>query len=107
MLKCLSELGLERLNAGFLLHVLSEQSEEDELNTPMLQSSMDRWWANCIRCVVMIGPAGLQPNPRSSNSAERQWITEQIRKVRSGKGSFTRDMYKEALERRKETGSFS
>ncbi|KAL1711012.1 opioid growth factor receptor conserved region-domain-containing protein, partial [Schizophyllum commune] len=50
ILKCLSELGLERLNAGFLLHVLSEQSEEDELNTPMLQSSMDRWWANCIRC---------------------------------------------------------
>ena len=107
ILKCLSELGLERLNAGFLLHVLGEQSEEDELNTPMLQSSMDRWWANCIRCVVMIRPAVLQPNPHSSNSAERQWITEHIRKVRSGKGSFTRDMYKEALERRKATGSFS
>ncbi|KAL1743171.1 opioid growth factor receptor conserved region-domain-containing protein [Schizophyllum fasciatum] len=88
ILKCLSEFGLERLNAGFLLHVLAEQSEEGELNTSMLQSSMDRWWANCVR-----------------SAAERQWIGEQIRRVRSGKESFNRDSYREALERRQTTGS--
>ncbi|EAU85869.1 hypothetical protein CC1G_12327 [Coprinopsis cinerea okayama7 len=49
IMKCLSELGLERLNYGFLLHVLNEQSEHNELNTPGLRNSMDRWWANCIR----------------------------------------------------------
>ena len=32
--KCLSELGLERLNAGFILHVLNEQSEHDRLLAP-------------------------------------------------------------------------
>ncbi|TRM64057.1 opioid growth factor receptor conserved region-domain-containing protein [Schizophyllum amplum] len=88
ILKCLSEFGLERLNAGFLLHVLNEQSESGELNTSMLHSSMDRWWANCIR-----------------NAAEREWVGKQIRQVRSGKGSFSRDMYEQALARRKETGT--
>ncbi|CAL1712705.1 unnamed protein product [Somion occarium] len=43
ILKCLSELGLERLNAGFLLHILNEQSEHQELNNSSLKSSMDRW----------------------------------------------------------------
>jgi len=31
ILKCLSELGLEHLNMGFLLHILNEQSEFDRL----------------------------------------------------------------------------
>ena len=43
ILKCLSILDLERLNAGFLLFVLAEQSEHGELNTPAIRSSMDRW----------------------------------------------------------------
>ncbi|KAJ8080452.1 hypothetical protein PM082_017285 [Marasmius tenuissimus] len=57
ILKCLSELGLEHLNAGFLLHVLNEQSEYQILDTGGIRTSMDRWWANCIR-----------------NDAERRWI---------------------------------
>ncbi|KAJ3970703.1 opioid growth factor receptor conserved region-domain-containing protein [Lentinula raphanica] len=88
ILKCLSELGLENLNAGFLLHVLNEQSEAKQLNSPGIRGSMDRWWANCIR-----------------NDAERAWIQATISKVRAGDGFvFTRELYREALERRLESG---
>ncbi|KAF7985598.1 hypothetical protein HWV62_3899 [Athelia sp. TMB] len=94
ILKCLSELGLERLNAGFLLHVLNEQSEFSELNSRALQDSMDRWWANCLR-----------------NEGEREWIGAEIRKVRAAEAAtnksemfvFTREAYESALERRKVT----
>nr|GAT60172.1 predicted protein [Mycena chlorophos] len=91
ILKCLSEFGYERLNAGFLLHVLCEQSESKQLNVSRLCVSMDRWWANCIR-----------------NEEEREWIAGMIAKVRGGEPDFvfTRDMYKEALLRRQSTGSF-
>jgi len=94
ILKCLSELGLERLNAGFLLHVLNEQSEYSELNSRALQDSMDRWWANCLR-----------------NRGEREWIGNIIKKVRDAQGAddsepflFTRKMYESVLEKRKTTG---
>jgi len=83
ILKCLSELGLEHLNAGFLLHVLNEQSESDELNSSGIRSSMDRWWANCIR-----------------NDEEREWVGDIIRKVRGGGYVFTREEYETALQRR-------
>lgn len=87
ILKCLSELGLERLNAGFLLHVLSEQSEANELNSRGIRSSMDRWWANCLR-----------------NEEERSWIGDLIRRVREEDFLFTREDYEQALERRAQTG---
>ncbi|KAH9841805.1 opioid growth factor receptor conserved region-domain-containing protein [Rhodofomes roseus] len=91
ILKCLSMLGLERLNAGFLLFVLAEQSEHGELNTAGIRSSMDRWWANCVR-----------------NEEERKWIGEMIRNVREReRGEFTRELYTEALRRRKETGKLA
>ncbi|KAJ7211991.1 opioid growth factor receptor conserved region-domain-containing protein [Mycena pura] len=90
ILKCLSEFGFERLNAGFLLHVLCEQSEAHELNAPRLRASMDRWWANCIR-----------------NEEEREWVGGIITKVRLDEGYvFTREMYAAALEQRRSTGSF-
>lgn len=89
ILKCLSEMGLEHLSAGFLLHVLNEQSESHELNSPSLCNSMDRWWANCIR-----------------NQEERLWIRDLIRNVRSAKDNyvFTRQDYEEALQNRVKTG---
>jgi Opioid growth factor receptor (OGFr) conserved region len=89
ILKCLSEMGLEHLNTGFLLHVLNEQSESHELNSPGLCNSMDRWWANCIR-----------------NEEERLWIRDLIRNVRSAEDSyvFTRQDYEDALENRLKTG---
>ena len=73
-------MGLERLNAGFLLHVLNEQSEFDELNTSQLVNSMDGWWANCIR-----------------DNEEREWIGALIKKVRKGDITFTRKMYDETF----------
>jgi len=92
ILKSLSEMGLERFNAGFLLHVLSEQSDPDlrELQSHRLYSSMDGWWANCMR-----------------DNADREWVLKTIEKVRSGKIMFTRAMYESALERRRLTGSFA
>jgi len=88
ILKCLSELGLERLNAGFLLHILNEQSESNLLNSRAIQESMDRWWANCIR-----------------NQEEREQIGLLIRKVRANDDFvFTRKMYEGVLERRQQTG---
>ena len=89
ILKCLSEMGLEHLSAGFLLHVLNEQSESHELNSPGLCNSMDRWWANCIR-----------------NEEERLWIRDLIQSVRSAEDNyvFTRQDYEEALQYRVKTG---
>ncbi|KAI8978764.1 opioid growth factor receptor conserved region-domain-containing protein [Trametes punicea] len=90
ILKCLSEFGLERLNAGFLLFVLVEQSARKQLDTSMLRSSMDRWWANCLR-----------------NDEERRWVNDMVRRVRSQSDFvFTEDEYRNSLRRRKETGSF-
>ncbi|KIJ53499.1 hypothetical protein M422DRAFT_222162 [Sphaerobolus stellatus SS14] len=91
ILKCLSEMGLEHLNAGFLLGILNEQSENEQLNRAIFLSrgSMDRWWANCIR-----------------NENERNYLRERIREVRKGRSTLTRALYEEALQRRKETGSF-
>jgi hypothetical protein len=88
ILKSLSEFGLEHLNAGFLLHVLNEQSEHNKLNTAVITRSMDQWWANCIR-----------------NDEERTWIGSLIKKVRTDEEFvFKREMYEQALERRRETG---
>lgn len=88
ILKCLSELGLEHLNAGFLLFVLKEQGE-NKLDMQGLKSSMDKWWANCIR-----------------NDKEREWIAGVIKRVRGGDIVFTQKMYEEAMEWRKENESF-
>jgi hypothetical protein len=89
MLKCLSEFGLERLNAGFLLHVLNEQSEFEELDTWGIHSSMDRWWANCIR-----------------NEEERQCVGDLIKTVRNAEEGyiFSREDYEKFILRRAETG---
>ncbi|PVG00253.1 hypothetical protein CPB86DRAFT_729827 [Serendipita vermifera] len=90
ILKHLSEMGLERLNAGFLLHILSEQSANNQLNAPYLRSSMDRWWANCIR-----------------DESERSFLRQLISQVRSNNIQFTREMYEEVLERRRRTGQLA
>lgn len=89
ILKCLSELGHEHLNAGFILHVLNEQSEHAQLKSPFILDSMDRWWANCIR-----------------DNDEREWVRQTISQVRTGKLVFTREMYEKALEDRTQKGSF-
>ncbi|KAI0373711.1 hypothetical protein BV20DRAFT_962288 [Pilatotrama ljubarskyi] len=90
ILKCLSEFGLERLNAGFLLFVLAEQTENNQLNTQTIRSSMDRWWANCLR-----------------DENERTWVNDLVRKARTDPGFvFTNEAYRAALRRRQETGSF-
>lgn len=83
ILKCLSIMGLEHLNSGFLLHVLNEQSEHNELNSPGIRSSMDRWWANCIR-----------------NDEERDKIGTMIRTARNGEDGyiFTRSEYEKFIE---------
>ena len=85
-------MGLERFNAGFLLHVLSEQSDPDlrELRSRPLYLSMDGWWANCMR-----------------DNADREWVLKTIDQVRDGKIVFTRAMYESALERRRSTGKFA
>jgi hypothetical protein len=85
----LSELGLERLNAGFVLFVLKEQSESGMLAASFLVNSMDRWWANCIR-----------------NESEREWVNAQIHRVRREDYKFTDDIYREALQTRLVTGTF-
>jgi len=90
ILKHLSEMGLEHLNGGFLLHLLNEQSEHNTLTDAYLLDSMDRWWANCLR-----------------NQKEREVIREAITKVRSGQVTFTRDKHEAALKQRKETGVLS
>ncbi|CAG7846535.1 SubName: Full=Uncharacterized protein {ECO:0000313/EMBL:CCA67834.1} [Serendipita indica DSM 11827] len=87
ILKCLSELGMEHMNAGFLLHVLCEQSDQNKLNAQHLRNSMDRWWINCIR-----------------NEHERLFINELVAQVRGGGRVFNRADYEQLLAQRKETG---
>ncbi|KAG6890819.1 hypothetical protein C0995_003252 [Termitomyces sp. Mi166 len=84
ILKCLSEFDLEYLSVGFLLHVLWEQSDGHGLNTPGIRSSMDKWWANCLR-----------------DGEKRSRVGELIRKVRSGEDGyvFTRSLYRKELSR--------
>ena len=76
-------MGLEHFNSGFLLHVLNEQSENNELNTPGIRSSMDRWWANCVR-----------------DEEERKAIHGLLQKVRSGEEgyTFTRSEYEKCMQ---------
>ena len=93
ILKCLSEFGYEHLNYGFLLHVLNEQSEHGQLDTSIIRSSMDRWWANCIR-----------------RDRERDWINEKIAKARVDDADepfvFTREMYEAAINNWNNEGRF-
>ena len=74
---------------GFLLHVLNEQSEFEELDTGSIRGSMDRWWANCMR-----------------NEEERQWIGNLIQKVRNPEEEyiFSRQDYEKVVSHRAETG---
>ncbi|KAF8746718.1 Opioid growth factor receptor (OGFr) conserved region, partial [Rhizoctonia solani] len=85
ILKCLSILSYPHYTAPFVLHVLNEQSEHGLLNAPMLQNSLDKWWANCNR-----------------NQQERQTIQEIISQVRSkpNKWVFTRAMYEQMISSR-------
>jgi hypothetical protein len=93
ILKCLSELGLEHMNVGFLLHVLNEQSEggngsRTELNSSSIRNSMDRWWANCLR-----------------QEEDWKWVRRMIKRVRQDQDFvFTRAMYEYALESRSSNG---
>lgn len=87
ILKCLSEVGLEYLNAGFILHVLNEQSEHGSLNSSSLRKSMDRWWTNCIR-----------------NDEERRWLNHVVGRVREKDLLFDRAMYEECLRNRQSVG---
>jgi len=93
ILKCLSELGYEYLNYGFLLHILNEQSEHGQLNTSIIRSSMDRWWANCVR-----------------RQRERDWINETIERARDTDADepfvFTRKMYEAAINSWNDEGRF-
>ncbi|KAH7101846.1 opioid growth factor receptor conserved region-domain-containing protein [Auriculariales sp. MPI-PUGE-AT-0066] len=90
ILKHLSIMGLEHLGTGLLLHFLSEQSANNTLNNEGLCSSMDHWWANCVR-----------------NAADRAWIAARVSGVRSGSERFSRAEYAAAVRRRKDTGSFA
>jgi hypothetical protein len=85
-------MGLEYLNAGFLLHILNEQSEHRIFRTSMFVRSMDCWWANCLR-----------------DEEEREGIADLIERVREDDGFvFTREMYQAALQSRKDgKGLFS
>lgn len=44
-----SEFGFNKYPAAFILFVLSEQSEHNNLDNSYLKSSMDKWWANANR----------------------------------------------------------
>jgi hypothetical protein len=87
ILKCHSELGREHLNAGWLLFFLVEQAR-GQLDSSGLKSSMDGYWRWAIR-----------------NDEERDWVAKKIDSVRQG-ATWTEDDYREAIERRKRTGSF-
>jgi hypothetical protein len=82
------QFGQEYLNAPFLLFFLVEQAR-NELNSSSLTRSMDNYWRWCIR-----------------NEDEREFVGEMSLEVREEKGEWTEEMYVEALERRRKTGSF-
>ncbi|CAE6412402.1 unnamed protein product [Rhizoctonia solani] len=85
ILKCLSLLSYPHYAAPFVLHVLNEQSEHGQLNAPMLQNSLDRWWANC-----------------NTNDQERETIRGVITRIRdkTDKWTFTRAAYEQMIHAR-------
>jgi hypothetical protein len=79
-------MGLGHLNAGFILHILNEQSEHRIFRTSILVRSMDCWWANCLR-----------------DEEERKGIAGLIERVREDDGFvFTREIYQAALQNLKD-----
>ncbi|KAG8781682.1 hypothetical protein FRC12_021623 [Ceratobasidium sp. 428] len=93
ILKFLSIASHPHYAAPFVLHVLFEQSQHGLLNTPTLQNSLDKWWANCNR-----------------DTAEREAVQDIVRRVRAAnrmpngedKWTFRRDMYEAAVAARAE-----
>jgi hypothetical protein len=75
------------------LHVLNEQSEHGKLRTSLIRSSMDHWWANCVR-----------------GHRERDWINEKIARARDKDVEepfvFTREMYEAAIDSWNNEGRF-
>ncbi|KAG8986094.1 hypothetical protein FRB90_004230, partial [Tulasnella sp. 427] len=90
ILKCLSELGLEHLSAGLILHVLNEQTEFGHLRSRTLMDSMDRYWVNCIR-----------------DDHERGWLNTLLERVRSRRLEFDRQDYERVLTIRKTKGQLA
>ncbi|KDN48262.1 hypothetical protein RSAG8_02854, partial [Rhizoctonia solani AG-8 WAC10335] len=92
ILKCLSILSYPHYAAPFVLHVLNEQSEHGLLNAPMLQNSLDRWWANC-----------------NMNDQERETIRGIISRVRdkTDKWTFTRATYEQMIHARETEGTLT
>ncbi|KIO29999.1 hypothetical protein M407DRAFT_159547 [Tulasnella calospora MUT 4182] len=88
--KCLSELGLEHLSAGLMLHVLNEQTEHGHLRTRTLMDSMERYWINCIR-----------------DEYERGWLNALVERVRSRQLNFDREDYKRVIAIREAKGKFA
>ncbi|KEP47077.1 opioid growth factor receptor-like protein [Rhizoctonia solani 123E] len=85
ILKCLSILSYPHYAAPFVLHVLNEQSEHGQLDTFVLQKSLDGWWANCNR-----------------NDQEREAIREIITRIRdkTNNWTFTRAAYEQMIHAR-------
>lgn len=91
ILKFMSILSHPHYAAPFVLHVLSEQSEHGLLNSLVIQSSLDKWWANC-----------------NLDEAERETVQDVIKRVRStnqnqeGRWMFSRDIYEAMIAGREE-----
>ncbi|KAH7336899.1 opioid growth factor receptor conserved region-domain-containing protein [Rhizoctonia solani] len=92
ILKCLSLLSYPHYAAPFVLHVLNEQSEHGLLNAPVLQNSLDRWWANCNR-----------------NDQERETVRAVIARIRdkADKRVFTRAAYEQMIDTRGSQGTLT
>ncbi|CCG84637.1 protein of unknown function [Taphrina deformans PYCC 5710] len=87
ILKSLSEFGLERYNVPILLFFLVEHGKR-ELNTRGLSSSLDNYWARCIR-----------------NNEARDFLAALIVDVRGGK-PLTQNEYQRILSHKLETGKW-
>ncbi|CAE6439070.1 unnamed protein product [Rhizoctonia solani] len=92
ILKCLALLSYPHYAAPFVLHVLNEQSEHGLLNAPVLQNSLDKWWANCNR-----------------NDQEQETIRTIITRIRdkTDKWVFTRATYEQMIDARESQGTLT
>ncbi|KAF8606923.1 hypothetical protein BDV93DRAFT_488864 [Ceratobasidium sp. AG-I] len=93
ILKSISILSHPHYAAPFVLHVLSEQSEHNLLNSLIIQNSLDKWWANCNldedeRQAVQNLIKRVRAQGRSTNQ-EKRWI-------------FSRDIYETMIAGREE-----
>ena len=88
ILKSLCELGHQDYVPSFLLFILAEQSQYNNLNTLELSESMDHYWVYCMR----------ERDAQHSVAKAVKWVRDD--------GQFSMDVYRRMVQRKQDSGKW-